>query len=83
MKKTKSIRYICFSCGLQDFFYVQTTNFNGPWKQVTLDSGIDVAPEISVAPGSFGKNIKRSPESRHPPYRKIGNILEKCMHYPL
>ena len=27
----------------------------------TLDSGIDVAPGINVAPGTFGKNIKRSP----------------------
>ena len=27
----------------------------------TLDSGIKVAPEINVAPGTFGKNIKHSP----------------------
>ena len=27
----------------------------------TLDSGIDVAPGINVAPGTSGKNIKRSP----------------------
>ena len=27
----------------------------------TLDSGIDVAPGINIAPGTFGKNIKRSP----------------------
>jgi hypothetical protein len=27
----------------------------------TLDSGMDVAPLINVAPGTFGKNIKRSP----------------------
>ena len=27
----------------------------------TLDSGINVAPGIIVAPGRFGKNIKRSP----------------------
>ena len=26
----------------------------------TLDSGIDVAPRINVAPGTYGKNIKRS-----------------------
>ena len=25
-----------------------------------LDSGIDVAPGINVAPGTFGKNIKNS-----------------------
>ena len=28
---------------------------------VTLDSGINVAPGIDIAPGTFGKNIKRSP----------------------
>ena len=27
----------------------------------TLDSGIDVAPGINIAPGTFCKNIKRSP----------------------
>ena len=27
----------------------------------TLDSGIDVAPGINIAPGTFGKNIKHSP----------------------
>ena len=27
----------------------------------TLDSGINVAPGINVAHGTFGKNIKRSP----------------------
>ena len=27
----------------------------------TLDSGIDVAPGINVAPRTFGKNIKHSP----------------------
>ena len=27
----------------------------------TLDSGIDVAPGINVASGTFGKNIKHSP----------------------
>ena len=27
----------------------------------TLDSGIDVAPGINIAPGTSGKNIKRSP----------------------
>ena len=27
----------------------------------TLDSGIDVAPGINIDPGTFGKNIKRSP----------------------
>ena len=27
----------------------------------TLDSRIDVAPGINVAPGTFGKNNKRSP----------------------
>ena len=27
----------------------------------TLDSGIDLAPGINVAHGTFGKNIKRSP----------------------
>ena len=27
----------------------------------TLDSGIDVAHGINVAPGTFGKNIKHSP----------------------
>ena len=26
----------------------------------TLDSGIDVAPGINIAPGTFGKNIKHS-----------------------
>ena len=30
-------------------------------KKNTLDSGIDVAPGINVAPGTSGKNIKRSP----------------------
>ena len=29
--------------------------------EATLDSGIDVAPGINVAPGTSGKNIKRSP----------------------
>ena len=28
---------------------------------LTLDSGIDVAPGITVAPGTVGKNIKSSP----------------------
>jgi hypothetical protein len=28
---------------------------------ITLDSGINVAPGINVAHGTFGKNIKRSP----------------------
>jgi hypothetical protein len=28
---------------------------------LTLDSGINVAPGIRVAPGTFGKNIKHSP----------------------
>ena len=27
----------------------------------TLESGIIVAPGINIAPGTFGKNIKRSP----------------------
>ena len=27
----------------------------------TLDSGIDVAPGINVAPGTYVKNVKRSP----------------------
>ena len=27
----------------------------------TLDSGIDIAPGINVAHGTFGKNIKHSP----------------------
>ena len=27
----------------------------------TVDSGIDMAPGINVAHGTFGKNIKRSP----------------------
>jgi hypothetical protein len=27
----------------------------------TLDSGIDIAPGINVAQGTFGKNIKPSP----------------------
>ena len=31
------------------------------WYIGTLDSGIDVAPGINIAPGTFGKNIKRSP----------------------
>ena len=43
-------------------------------QKLTLDSGIDVAPGINVARGTFGKDIKRSPESRHPPYHQIGNI---------
>ena len=30
-------------------------------NQATLDSGIDVAHGIIVAPGTFGKNIKCSP----------------------
>ena len=30
-------------------------------KDNTLDSGIDVAPGINIAPGTSGKNIKRSP----------------------
>ena len=29
--------------------------------ETTLDYGIDVAPGINVASGTFGKNIKRSP----------------------
>ena len=41
---------------------------------IALDSGIDVAPGINVAPGTFGKNIKRSPENRHPPYYQIADI---------
>ena len=27
----------------------------------TLDSGIDIAPGINIAHGTFGKNIKHSP----------------------
>ena len=30
-------------------------------NHTTLDSGIDVAPGINVAHGTFGKNIKHSP----------------------
>ena len=29
-------------------------------KTTTLDSGIDVAPWINVAPGTFGNNINHS-----------------------
>ena len=39
----------------------------------TLDS------EINVAPGTFGKNIKRSPWNRHPPYHQTEDILKKKM----
>ena len=28
---------------------------------IALDSGIDIAPGINVAPGIFGKNMKHSP----------------------
>ena len=28
--------------------------------KTTLDSGIDVAHGINIAPGTFGKNIKRT-----------------------
>ena len=31
----------------------------------TLESGIDVATWINVAPGTLGKNNKRSPENKH------------------
>ena len=42
---------------------------HGNWKNqnpggyfgATLDSGIDVAPGINIAHGTFGNNIKRSP----------------------
>ena len=36
-----------------------------------LDSG------INVAPGIFGKNIKRSPYNRHPSYNQAEDILKK------
>ena len=32
-----------------------------PRNGSTLDSGIDVAPGINVAPGTSGKDIERSP----------------------
>ena len=38
-----------------------TRNSNLGSYLLTLDSRIDVAPGINVAPGTFGKNIKRSP----------------------
>ena len=49
--------YICIC--QSDEKYVLTAN----WQIFisTLDSGIDVAPGKNVAPGTFGKNIKRSP----------------------
>ena len=37
----------------------------------TLGSGVDVAP------GTFHKNIKRSPPNSHPPYHQIADILKK------
>ena len=40
---------------VQDVFHLQGFIVH------TLDSGIDVAPGINVAHGTFGKNIKGSP----------------------
>ena len=36
-------------------------NIYSKYKISTLDSGIDVAPGINIAPGTFGKNFKHSP----------------------
>ena len=46
----------------------------------TLNSGIDVATGINVAPGIFGKNIKHSPWNRNPTHYQIVDILKKNMH---
>ena len=43
----------------------------------TLDYGIDVAPGINVALGTFGKNIKNSPWNRHPQYYWTEDALKK------
>ena len=44
--------------------------------ETTLDSAIEVATGINVAPGTFGKNIKHSPLNRHPPYLQTEDILK-------
>ena len=52
------------------FFYIEASSvfayliffFSGiKLSKDTLDSGINVALGINVVPGTFGKNIKRSP----------------------
>ena len=69
------------------FHWQANLHWKSGWQSIQipniLDSGIDVAPGINVAPGIFGKNNKRSPSNRYPPYNKIAKILKKNMHYPL
>ena len=40
----------------------------------TLDSGINVAPWINVAPGTFGKNNKHSPLKKQIPLNQITEL---------
>ena len=44
-------KFVCLYYKIGDFIL----------RTLALESGIDVAPGINVTPGTFGKNIKRSP----------------------
>ena len=58
-KKNVFLRKSCLS--KLRFFKVNLDCIIFSTSSTTLDSGIDVAPGINVAHGTFGKNIKRSP----------------------
>ena len=56
-------------------FYAERIVERSTWHLHTLESGIDVAPWINVAPGTFGKCNKCSPLKKPSPSKITDNLI--------